>query len=151
MSQPVWDQARNFQSDLMTIQQAIRRAPGIPSKVSEELCGVLVNQSQQVNNAIRETVDDSSELRIQVEEANMAIMGLKINDTAVKVDLEQNQKRIKELIEMEEKAENRLAKYHADAEQDRNEIRVILARLTANEEEEAKAKINDELIAVSSN
>ncbi|RBQ70741.1 hypothetical protein VDGD_04039 [Verticillium dahliae] len=144
---PVWDQARNFQSDLMTIQQAIRRAPGIPSKVSEELCGVLVNQSQQVNNAIRETVDDSSELRIQVEEANMAIMGLKINDTAVKVDLEQNQKRIKELIEMEEKAENRLAKYHADAEQDRNEIRVILARLTANEEEEAKAKINDELIA----
>ncbi|KAM0276972.1 hypothetical protein ACHAQH_006207 [Verticillium albo-atrum] len=148
MQHPVWDQSRQFQSDIMTIQQAIRRAPGIPSKVSEELCGVLINQSQQVNNAIRETVDDSSELRIQIEEANMAIMSLKINDTAAKVDLKENQKRIKELIEMEEKAENRLAKYHTDAEQDRNEIRVVLARLSAaNEDDEAKTRIKEELIA----
>ncbi|KAM0322978.1 hypothetical protein ACHAQA_009077 [Verticillium albo-atrum] len=145
---PVWVQSRQFQTDLMTMQQAIRRTPGIPSKVANELCRVLINQSQQINNAIRETVDDSSELRIQIDEANVAIMNLKINDTALKVDIALAEKRIEEIKEREEKAENRLARYHADTEQDRNVVRVIFARLTANEDEEEKAKIMDELITV---
>ncbi|KAL2759637.1 hypothetical protein ACRALDRAFT_1067609 [Sodiomyces alcalophilus JCM 7366] len=75
----------------------------------------------------------------------MANMGLKIQETASKYDVSEAHKQIKENIAKIEDAENRLAKYHADAEKDRNEIREALALLHAAKEEE-KADLTNALL-----
>ncbi|ROT43490.1 hypothetical protein SODALDRAFT_336816 [Sodiomyces alkalinus F11] len=143
---PVWEQARKFQHGVMTTQQEVRRNPGIPRKLADQLCQTLIASAQDMNNAIRETVDDASELRIQLEDANMAIMSLKIQETASKFDVSEAHKQIKENVSKIEDAENRLAKYHADAEKDRNELREALARLNGANDEEQKRELTNALL-----
>lgn len=133
----------------MTLMQQIRRTPGIPAKLAETLCETLTTQSQQINNAIRETVDDASEIRIQIDEANHALMTLKVQETAAEHDLGQMEKQIKEQREKAEETEERLAKYHNDAEKDRNAIREHLAQLKDADNEEAKQELTKQLLEVS--
>lgn len=133
----------------MTTQQLVRRTEGIPSSVANEMCHSLVTHAQNINNAIRETVDDASELRIQLEEANMAIMSLKVQETASKYDLSQAHKQIKEKLSKIEDAEDRLAKYHADAEEDRNDLRESLSRFASAKDEKERSKLCGLLLEVS--
>lgn len=132
----------------MTAQQEVRRHPGIPRKLADQLCQTLIACAQDMNNAIRETVDDASELRIQLDEANMAIMGYKIQESASKYDVSEAHRQIKENVAKIDDAENRLAKYHADAEKDRNELREALARLNEATDDEEESKLTDALLKV---
>lgn len=134
---------------MMTISQSIRRTPGISGNVANEICAALTNQCQGMNNAIRETVDDVSEIRLQIDEANQAIMALKLQGTANKHDLGEMEKQIKEQVQKTEDVENRFAKYHIEAEKDRNEIREHIAQLKSAENAETKQVLMSELVEVS--
>jgi chromosome segregation ATPase len=132
----------------MATTQQIRRTPGLPATLSGQICDTLTTHSQLFNNAVREIVDDASEIRIQIEEANQALMTLKVQESTAQHELSQMEKRIEEQVSKVEVTEDRLAKYHSDAEKDRNEVREHLAKLKDEEDTEAKEKIIEQLLQV---
>ncbi|KAH6676147.1 hypothetical protein F5X68DRAFT_157743 [Plectosphaerella plurivora] len=143
---PAWELTRGFLSELNATTQQIRRTPGLPATLSGKICDTLTTHSQLFNNAVREIVDDASEIRIQIEEANQALMTLKVQETAAQHELSQMEKRIQEQIAKVEDTENRLAKYHSDAEKDRNEVREQLAKLNDEDGTDVKEKIIQDLL-----
>lgn len=133
----------------MATTQQIRRTPGLPAALSTRICETLTTHAQLFNNAVRAIVDDVCEFRIQIEEANHVIMTLKIQESTARHDLTQVEKQRQEQIAKAEHTEDRLAKYHADAEKDRTEIREHLAKLKDEEDAASKEQIVNELLQVS--
>ncbi|KAK2064545.1 hypothetical protein LY76DRAFT_622445 [Colletotrichum caudatum] len=136
----------------MTTQQAIRRTPGIPSKIANDLCDGLQKYAQQVNNVLRQAVNEVADIKIDLEYNDKVLCSSKLEASIITEEREQLKRDIAEYHRKYEDLEDRLARYHVEQENHKNTVLEFLARLdprNGNDEEVHNQTIS-ELLQVGS-
>ncbi|KDN62963.1 hypothetical protein CSUB01_07012 [Colletotrichum sublineola] len=143
---PAWIPARQVQAGIMTTQQAIRRTPGIPSKIANDLCEGLQKYAQQVNNVLRQAVNEVADIKIELEYNDKVLCSSKLEASIITEEREQLKRDIAEYHRKYEDLEDRLARYHVEQENHKNTVLEFLARLdprNGNDEETHKQTISE--------
>ncbi|KAK2002448.1 hypothetical protein LX36DRAFT_678292 [Colletotrichum falcatum] len=143
---PAWIPARQVQAGIMTTQQAIRRTPGIPSKIANDLCEGLQKYAQQVNNVLRQAVNEVADIKIDLEYNDKVLCSSKLEASIITEEREQLKRDIAEYHRKYEDLEDRLARYHVEQENHKNTVLELLARLdprNGNDEEVQNQTISE--------
>ncbi|KZL86942.1 hypothetical protein CI238_08536 [Colletotrichum incanum] len=143
---PAWIPARQVQAGIMTTQQAIRRTPGIPSKIANDLCEGLQKYAQQVNNVLRQAVNEVADIKIDLEYNDKVLCSSKLEASIITEEREQLKRDIAEIHRKYEDLEDRLARYHVEQENHKNSVLEFLARLdprNGNDEEAQNQTISE--------
>ncbi|GKT49908.1 uncharacterized protein ColSpa_10089 [Colletotrichum spaethianum] len=145
---PAWIPARQVQAGIMTTQQAIRRTPGIPSKIANDLCEGLQKYAQQVNNILRQAVNEVADIKIDLEYNDKVLCSSKLEASIITEEREQLKRDIAEIHRKYEDLEDRLARYHVEQENHKNSVLEFLARLDPHNgnDEEAQNQTIAELL-----
>ncbi|KAK1985200.1 hypothetical protein LZ30DRAFT_810999 [Colletotrichum cereale] len=147
---PAWIPARQVQAGIMTTQQAIRRTPGIPSKIANDLCEGLQKYAQQVNNVLRQAVNEVADIKIDLEYNDKVLCSSKLEASIITEEREQLKRDIAEYHRKYEDLEDRLARYHVEQENHKNTMLEFLARLDPRNgnDEEAHNQTVSELLQI---
>ncbi|KAK1596021.1 uncharacterized protein LY79DRAFT_509811 [Colletotrichum navitas] len=147
---PAWVPARQVQAGIMTTQQAIRRTPGIPSKIANDLCEGLQKYAQQVNNVLRQAVNEVADIKIDLEYNDKVLCSSKLEASIITEEREQLKRDIAEYHRKYEDLEDRLARYHVEQENHKNTVLEFLARLDPRNgnDEEAHNQTISELLQI---
>ncbi|WQF81555.1 hypothetical protein CDEST_06569 [Colletotrichum destructivum] len=148
---PAWIPARQVQAGIMTTQQAIRRTPGIPSKIANDLCEGLQKYAQQVNDVLRQAVNEVADIKIDLEYNDKVLCSSKLEASIITEEREQLKRDIADIHRKYEDLEDRLARYHVEQENHKNAVLEFLARLdprNGNDEETQNDTISELLQAL---
>ncbi|KAK1674313.1 hypothetical protein BDP55DRAFT_746236 [Colletotrichum godetiae] len=145
---PAWIPARQVQAGIMTTQQAIRRTPGIPANIANDLCDGLQVYSQKVNDILRQAVNEIADIRIDLEYNDEVLCSNKLEASIISEEREQLKRDVAEVHRKYEELEDRLARYHVEQENHKNTVLEFLARLDPrnNEEDEDREQVVTELL-----
>ncbi|OLN92053.1 hypothetical protein CCHL11_01637 [Colletotrichum chlorophyti] len=144
---PAWVPARQVQAGIMTTQQAIRRTPGIPSTIANDLCDGLQKYAQEVNNMLRQAINEVSDIKIDLEYNEKVLCSSKLEANIISEEREQLKRDVAEIHRKYEELEDRLARYHVETENQKNSVRELLAKLDCQiEDEKAQKETISELL-----
>ncbi|KAF4866489.1 hypothetical protein CGCSCA1_v013657 [Colletotrichum siamense] len=144
---PAWIPARQVQAGIMTTQQAIRRTPGIPSKIANDLCDGLQKYAQDVNNMLRQAINEVADYRLDIEYNEKVLCSTKLEASIMLEERDNLKREYAELQSKHDEVENRLACYHVETEKYKNKLREYQARLDhENNGEETTQEIMRELV-----
>ncbi|KAK1719967.1 hypothetical protein BDP67DRAFT_598796 [Colletotrichum lupini] len=133
---PAWIPARQVQAGIMTTQQAIRRTPGIPANIANDLCDGLQVYSQKVNDILRQAVNEVADIKIDLEYNDKVLCSNKLEASIISEEREQLKRDVAEIHRKYEELEDRLARYHVEQENHKNTVLEFLARLDPRNDEE---------------
>lgn len=117
----------------MTTQQAIRRTPGIPSKIANDLCDGLQKYAQEVNNMLRQAINEVADIRIDLEYNEKVLCSIKLEASIILEEREQLKRDVADVHHKHEELEDRLARYHVETENHKNLVREYLAKLDSQQ------------------
>nr|XP_036585801.1 uncharacterized protein CTRU02_03952 [Colletotrichum truncatum]KAF6795992.1 hypothetical protein CTRU02_03952 [Colletotrichum truncatum] len=137
---PAWLPARQVQAGIMTTQQAIRRTPGIPSRIANDLCDGLQKYAQDVNNMLRQAINEVADYRLDIEYSDKVLCSSKLEASIMLEERNQLKRDFAELQTKHDELENRLARYHMEIENHKNRLREHLAKLDHQKESEDVTK-----------
>ncbi|OHE92632.1 hypothetical protein CORC01_12078 [Colletotrichum orchidophilum] len=145
---PAWIPARQVQAGIMTTQQAIRRTPGIPSNIANDLCDGLQTYAQKVNDILRQAVNEVADIKIDLEYNDKILCSNKLESSIIYEERKQLKRDVAEIHRKHEDLEDRLARYHVEQENHKNKVLEFLARLDPrnDEEDEDREQIVAELL-----
>ncbi|TDZ33681.1 hypothetical protein C8035_v011205 [Colletotrichum spinosum] len=131
---PAWPPARQVQAGIMTTQQAIRRTPGVPARIANELCEGLQKYAQDVNELLRQAINEVADYRIDLDYNEKVLCSSKLETNIIHEEREQLKRDITDLNRKFDNLENRLACYHVDVDNHKNKVREILAKLDQHQD-----------------
>ncbi|KAF6840486.1 hypothetical protein CPLU01_01172 [Colletotrichum plurivorum] len=145
---PAWVKARQVQAGIMTTQQAIRRTPGIPSNIANDLCDGLQKYAQEVNNMLRQAINEVSDHQIDLDYNNKVLCSNKLETNIILEEREQLKREIRDLQSKYDELEDRLARYHVENENHKNAVREYLAKIDHKDDQDNIDEIMKRLLEI---
>lgn len=132
----------------MTTQQAIRRTPGIPSNIANDLCDGLQKYAQEVNNMLRQAINEVSDHQIDLDYNNKVLCSNKLETNIILEERDQLKREIRDLQSKYDELEDRLARYHVENENHKNAVREYLAKIDHKDDQDNIDEIMRHLLEV---